>query len=109
MNSSKELAAIVALAVSAGLAGTGCMAQSADENEGQDEMAAPADQKADGNEKIGEATQKCGWGGGFGFSGFGVRSPIDFPFGFNPGWGCGGPIGGWGGLGPWGASWGTCW
>ena len=107
MNSSKELAAIVALAVAAGLAGTGCMAQSGDENEGQDEMAAPADQKADGNEKIGEAAQKCGFGG-FGGCGCGFF-PFTFPFGFFPGWGCGGPIGGWAGFGPWGASWGGCW
>jgi hypothetical protein len=106
MNSSKELAAIVALAVAAGLAGTGCMAQSGDENEGQDEMAAPADQKADGNEKIGEATQKCGCGC---IGPFGLIAPIGFPFGFFPGWGCGGPIGGFAGFGPWGASWGTCW
>jgi hypothetical protein len=103
MNSSKKLAAIFALAVSAGFAGTGCMAQSdgADETEAQHEMTAPADQKTDANnEKTGEAAQKC-FGGFGGWGGFG---------GFGGGWGCGfgGPC--WGG--PWGAlggGWGGCW
>ncbi len=100
MNSSNKLAAIVALALSAGLAG--CMGQSepTDDTEGQDEVAAaPADQATDVNkEKTGEATQKCGFGGGWGgWGGFGGCG------------GCGGWGGGWGGFGGcggWGGGWG---
>jgi hypothetical protein len=97
MNSNK-LAAIVALALSAGLAG--CMGQSEpgdDTTEGQDEVAAaPADQANDVNkEKTGEATQKCGFGGWGGFGGCG-------------GWGGWGGFGGCGGCGGWGGWGGGC-
>jgi hypothetical protein len=104
MNSSKNLAAVVTLAVAAGLAGTGCMAQSeaADETKGQDEMAAaPAEQTAGADhEKTGEAAEKCGFGG-CGFCGFGCPFPIN-------GFGCPSPIGGLAGFGCWGSSFG-CW
>ena len=80
MNSSKNLAAIAALAISAGLAGSGCMAQGADDatTDGQDQVAAPS-QTA---EQTGTASEKCGglWGGGWG-----------------GGWGGFGGCGGWGG------------
>jgi hypothetical protein len=112
---SKKLAAIVALAVSAGLAGTGCMAQSDDEaTDGQDQAAAPTAQVADAHsEKTGTASEKCGLGGFGGFGGcglFGAGIP------FWGGWGgCGifgGPFyggcgfgGGWGGCGGFGGCW----
>jgi len=103
MNSSKKLAAIFALAISAGLAGTGCMAQpdaTDDATEGQDELAgAPADQATDAkSEKTGEAAQKCGfggWGGGWGGWGGGWGGWGGYP-GWG-GWGWGYPGWGWGG------------
>ena len=117
---SKKLAALVALAISAGL--TGCAAQPdvADEaTEGEDQaVAAPADESTAvaSNEKTGEAAEKCGFGwggfggcGGFGWGGFGWGG-----IGFG---GCGFGWGGfaWGGFG-WGGfggcgcgGFGGCW
>jgi hypothetical protein len=104
----KNIATVVALSVTTALAGTGCMAQGADDDEATDdspvatatpdqETQSPAasDEKAD--EKTGDAKQACfgggfgGWGGGFG--GWGG--------GFGGGWGGwgGGFGGGWGGWG----------
>ena len=109
MNSSKNLAAIAALAIAAGLAGAGCMANGADADEstdGQDQLTALADQTgAVTTEKTGTASEKCGlwggglWGGGLwggGFGGCGL-------------WGGGFPF--WGGLGGcgWGGGWGGGW
>jgi hypothetical protein len=108
----KNIATVVALSVTAALAGTGCMAQGADDEATDDAPVATAtpdqetqgatasDEKAD--EKTGDAHQACfgggcggfgGWGGGFGgFGGWGG--------GFG-GWG--GGFGGWGGgFGGWG-------
>ena len=110
MNSSKKLAAVVALAISAGLAGTGCMAQGpdADQNtDGQDQAAVPTQQAADANsEKTGTATEKCGlFGAGIPFwGGWGGCGIFGGPFwggcgGFGlGGFGCGG-LGGFGGFG----------
>jgi hypothetical protein len=96
MKSSNNLAVVVTFAISAGLAGMGCMAQSADDAmPGDDEaQAAPVEQTAAvGQEKTGEATEKCGFGGGFGLGGLGLGCG---GFGLG-GLGCGGF--GLGGLG----------
>lgn len=100
MNSSKNLAAIVTLAISAGLAGMACMAQpSVEVIPGDDEaQAAPAEQAAEvGHENTGEATEKCGLGGGFGWSGFGWSPFGCSGFGWSgfgwSGFGCLGPVG----------------
>jgi len=102
MHSSKSLAAIVTLAISAGLAGMACMAQPSVETiPGDDEaQAAPADQAAEvGHENTGEATEKCGFGGGFGWSGLGCGGFGWSGFGWS-GIGCGGFFPGfWGGVG----------
>ncbi len=91
---SKSFAAIVALAVSAGLAGTGCMARSEDEaTDGQDQVTAPQQAADVHSEKTGTASEKCG-----GFGGFGCGGSCGIPF-----WG------GWGGCGIFGGPfWGSC-
>lgn len=100
MNSSKKLAAMAALAICAGVAGTGCMAQGADADDTTDEQAQAAAPVA---EKTGTAHEACG--GGFGWGGFGWGGCGLCGGGFGPLWG------GWGfpffgGCG-WGGGWGA--
>jgi hypothetical protein len=119
MNSSMKLAAIVAIAISAGLAGTGCMAEAdgADElTDGQDQGAT---ERAGDVEKTGVATEKCCdffnfpfWSGLIpccaGLPGFGCNiSPFGGGFAGCGGFGCGGFGGGCfgGGFGGCGGCW----
>jgi hypothetical protein len=95
---SKKLAALVALSLSAGLAGCAAQTDAADDESQDEAITAPADESnaVANDEKTGEAADKCGFGGfgGFGWGGFGWGG-----FGWGGFGGCGGF--GWGGFG-WG-------
>jgi hypothetical protein len=109
--SSRNINAVLALAITGALAGTGCAAQSDGPVIGGDEATAvealaPSDQanlaQAVPTEKTGEAQEQWlgGWGWGRGFGGWGGL-----------GWGGWGGLGwgGWGGLGWGGLGWGGGW
>jgi hypothetical protein len=102
----KNIASVVALSISAALAGAGCLAQSADDEASNEPGAAPAtpaheaaasDPEAQAKEQTGDAQEACfgGWGSpGFGPFGCGVLGSARFFPGLAFG-GCGGGCGGW--------------
>lgn len=101
MSQWKNIGAVVALSITTALAGTGCMAQSADDDVTETEIAAvDQDNNAVADEKTGEAEQaQFGFGSlGFGGCGFGlgsIFSPWFSGLGFGGCW----PFGGFGGCG----------
>ncbi|MFT3765026.1 MAG: hypothetical protein QM820_05860 [Minicystis sp.] len=99
MSQWKNICSIVALSITASFAGTGCLAQDADDAASDPEIAAVDQQRDDvadvqADESTGETKQAC-CGGGFPFVGCasGCGFGGAFPFGFG---GCGFPV--WGGL-----------
>ena len=110
MNSSMKLAAIVAIALSAGLAGCAAQTEGSDEiTDGQDQAAAaqPGEESQPGDatkEQTGEAKEKCGCSG---FNGWGWGWPALGAVGFPWSGLFGGCWGGWsGGWGGWSGGWG---
>lgn len=124
MSQWKDIGAVVALSITAALAGTGCIAQGEDDDGLSDEIADVGNDgaQADQNEATGEA-QQGSWFGNFigcgfpfagagGFGSCGVGFPCcggGFPFG-GFGWGSGfggcGPCGCCGGIGGFGGGFG---
>jgi len=115
MSQWKNVGAIVALSITAALAGTGCLAQSADDEAMNEPEATAVDQESDQG-AVGEATEACCAGGGWcdlaalgtaipglGFGGFGPLFGACggcFPVGgCGLGLGCGVGLGGCGGCG----------
>jgi hypothetical protein len=99
MSQWKNIGTVVALSIAAALAGTGCLAQSADDAQAEPENAVAAATAEESNtaadeatEKTGETSQAC-----FGFNHVG-RSFLPF-VDVDPGFGCGGCGFGLGGCG----------
>ena len=115
--SSRNMASVLALAVSGALVGVGCAAAQpedpAPQASDEQQLAAPSEETATtaGDENVGEAQQawgRGGWGGwgGGGWGGWGGGWP-----GWGGGWGGWGGYPGWGGWG-WGYpgwGWGGWW